>query len=540
MCGTPLPHRPLTIPGAQGTHSFMRGPLEGAKPFERQPGPTPPEETSAPAASSRTGVLIEMPSPESRSTETTQSENPVPAADSIPEVPLEDYVKSFQYVPPADPKEITMRGDAPVLQPEAAVTDVPATAPTEGAAAGDATFAPADDIRERLGLEDAPEEERRDRPRFLDFSEPLPPPEKPATRESSIVGPLFLGLSDAPRVTAEPAGKTEAGKPARGGWLVGFAVAVLLVFGVLGVLEWLSRVNQTNDGPLEVITMKIHDITHTDSQAPQPSAETNSSKPEMQAEVQPKPQAQDQNAAASPSVPSVNSIRAAPDTNAASPPQPQNTAAATGNHPRAGQEAAKPRPSPSVNGAQTATGQKATQSRPTPPSNTPKSVTATETPDVAPNPSGKTKPKPRAAQEGDEEVPAEKSVPGQEEMAKAKNASDSAAAAAWLWKATAKGNPDAPVRLAGMYIKGEGVPRNCEQALVLLKTAAAKENARASNRLGSMYASGTCVQRNRVEAYRWLSSALAADPNSHSARQNRDLVWHQMTPDERAEAQQYR
>ena len=125
-----------------------------------------------------------------------------------------------------------------------------------------------------------------------------------------------------------------------------------------------------------------------------------------------------------------------------------------------------------------------------------------------------------------------KAVPGAEEMAKANNASDSAAEAAWLWKATAKGNPDAPVRLADMYVKGDGVPRSCEQAMVLLKTAAEKENALARNRLASMYSSGTCVQRNRVEAYRWLSSALDANPNSDWAQQNRDMLWQQMTPEE--------
>ena len=81
-------------------------------------------------------------------------------------------------------------------------------------------------------------------------------------------------------------------------------------------------------------------------------------------------------------------------------------------------------------------------------------------------------------------------LPGADEMAKAKNASDSAAEAAWLWKATAKGNPDAPVQLADMYVKGDGVPRSCEQAVVLLKTAAEKENARARNRLAAMYAYG--------------------------------------------------
>jgi hypothetical protein len=542
MCGTPLPHRPLTIPGAQGTHSFMRVPLEGTTPPERQAASTPPEETSGTAAPTRTGVLIEMPSPASRGPETTQYENSVlPAADMVPEVPLDEFVKSFNYVPPADPKEITMRGDAPVLQPEAVVTDDPPTAPT-GATEGDTRVAPADDVRDRLGLEDATEEERRDRPRFLDFSDPPSLPEKPAARESNIVSPSFLGLSDAPRVAAEPVGEIETGKPARGRWGIWFAVAMLLIFGVLGVLEWLSRVNQTNDGPLEVIMLKIRDIVHNNSQAPQPAvaADSNASKAEMHAEGRPKPQ--EQNAVASPSVPSSTGVKsppAAPDANAganAAKP-PIKTTTVTANQPRAGEAAAKPTSSPSVNGARTAPGQKASQSKPSLP---PNAASATETTDVAANPAEKPKPKPRAAQEGDEEVPVEKVVPGEEEMVKANNASDSAAAAAWLWKATAKGNPVGPVRLAGMYIKGDGVPRNCEQALVLLKTAAAKENPRASSRLATLYNSGTCVQRNRVEAYRWLSSALAADPNNRSARQNRDLIWQQMTPDERAEAQQYR
>jgi TPR repeat protein len=125
-------------------------------------------------------------------------------------------------------------------------------------------------------------------------------------------------------------------------------------------------------------------------------------------------------------------------------------------------------------------------------------------------------------------------------MDKAKNASDTAASAAWLWKATAKGNPDAPVQLADMYIRGVGVPKSCEQAMVLLKTAAEKENARARNRLATLYETGNCVQRNRVEAYRWVSSALAANPNNQWAQQNKDLLWQQMNPDERAAAQKYR
>lgn len=120
------------------------------------------------------------------------------------------------------------------------------------------------------------------------------------------------------------------------------------------------------------------------------------------------------------------------------------------------------------------------------------------------------------------------------------DARDSAAAAAWLWKATSRGNPVAPVRLAEMYIKGQGVPRSCEQALVLLRSAATKESAPARNRLAALYANGTCVARDRVKAYELMSSALAADPGSEWAKENRQQLWNQMTPPERAEAQKFR
>ena len=119
-------------------------------------------------------------------------------------------------------------------------------------------------------------------------------------------------------------------------------------------------------------------------------------------------------------------------------------------------------------------------------------------------------------------------------------ASDDTAAAAWLWKSTSRGNSDAPVRLADMYIKGKGVPRSCEQALVLLRSAANKENAPARNRLAALYANGTCVARDRVRAYQLMSSALVADPSNDWAQQNRKELWNQMTPEERAQTEKYR
>ena len=113
-------------------------------------------------------------------------------------------------------------------------------------------------------------------------------------------------------------------------------------------------------------------------------------------------------------------------------------------------------------------------------------------------------------------------------------ASDPTAAAAWLWKSTSRGNSAAPVRLADMYIKGKGVPRSCEQALVLLRSAATKENAPARNRLAALYANGTCVARDRVRAYQLLASALEVDPGSEWAQQSRKDLWNEMTPEERA------
>jgi TPR repeat protein len=122
-------------------------------------------------------------------------------------------------------------------------------------------------------------------------------------------------------------------------------------------------------------------------------------------------------------------------------------------------------------------------------------------------------------------------------MANARNTRDTAAEGVWLWKATAKGNPDAPVQLAELYINGNGVPQSCEQAVVLLKTAATKDNARACNRLASLYANGTCVPRDRVKAYHWFRSALVGDPNNQGTRRDRDLLWQQMTPEERTLAE---
>ncbi len=583
MCGTPLPHPPLTAPGAQSTLTFTRVPMEGDV---RRGG------SASSTSSARAGGRTETRTPASDAPSATLTE-PAPAADAppakelVPDVPLDEYLRSFQYRPPKEPDETTMRGDTTAEEQAVAKDKTPqpasevATTPIDAAPVRSSAekspqpsaFAAANAVESRLGLEPkGPSEaaseasaEGAGRPRFLDIAEPAKESEPAISGTSTIVGPSFLGLSDAPPEVETIAFDHEEA-PRSSHWRAWLSVAVVVVvLAVLGLLEWRAQAYQTNNGPVQVIKTQISHWKHgilasllskpasnaASTPTSQPgsnaasatgsnpataptSAPGSNGTPEIEVQQQPQAQPQNQNppAAANPTAnPATNPNPPATSTPAAagtattppanSKPTAQTGAGSTPPQPAANQSAA-PTTAANAKGSSSATDASAT-SKPPSADETPKKATEKRTParDAA-------------------KQQAKPDVPGAEEMAKAANASDSAAEAAWLWKATAKGNSTAPIKLANMYLKGDGVPRSCEQAVVLLKTAATKENAPARSRLASMYATGNCVPRNRVEAYRWLSSALVADPASQWAQQNRDLIWRQMTPQERALAQKYR
>ena len=67
---------------------------------------------------------------------------------------------------------------------------------------------------------------------------------------------------------------------------------------------------------------------------------------------------------------------------------------------------------------------------------------------------------------------------------------DTAEAAKWLWKSVSKHNGQATVLLSDLYLKGEGVSKNCDQARVLLYSAARKGIAGAGERLRNLPAFG--------------------------------------------------
>jgi type II secretory pathway predicted ATPase ExeA len=62
--------------------------------------------------------------------------------------------------------------------------------------------------------------------------------------------------------------------------------------------------------------------------------------------------------------------------------------------------------------------------------------------------------------------------------------------ARWLWAAVAQGNTSAEVTLAELYLIGQGVTQNCDQARVLLKAAAKKGSGEAIDKLAKLEQQG--------------------------------------------------
>ena len=69
-------------------------------------------------------------------------------------------------------------------------------------------------------------------------------------------------------------------------------------------------------------------------------------------------------------------------------------------------------------------------------------------------------------------------------------ARNSTEAARWLWKAMAKHNADAPLLLSDLYLRGDGVSKNCDQARILLDAAALRGVKDAGQRLRHLQAFG--------------------------------------------------
>lgn len=90
-------------------------------------------------------------------------------------------------------------------------------------------------------------------------------------------------------------------------------------------------------------------------------------------------------------------------------------------------------------------------------------------------------------------------------------------------------------KLALLYYKGQGVPKDLIEAAKWYRLAAEQGDAKAQVNLGLLYNIGQGVTQNYVEAHMWWN--LAAAQGHEAARINRDVVAKEITTVQLAEAQ---
>lgn len=363
-------------------------------------------------------------------------------------------------------------------------------------------------------------------------------------RESQRVsGPSFLGIG-----TSDYEYVYDDQRPSH--WRRNFSLIVLLVLGVLAIVQWRSirdmGLEYAKSGTIKVHIPKHGEQAESDSNTNQPNGVNNggaAAAPNMS--VNPTRNTDAENAKLkaeeeaakgqqqSPTATSANNSQPSNASNAAPPAVPPADTATTDNtnsadktatnnsHPDSQPAAHGGNNHPSAMGAPAASGANnaaaSTEEDAPPPTRTAAehahSKQKTQLPTATSSPS----------------------VPGAFEMQQANILGQTPSSVPWLWSALGKGNPDAPVKLADMYLTGHGVEKSCDQGLVILRSAAARGNARASARLGTLYATGICVPQNRVQAYEWMGTAAGRSASLSSwAEQYRQVLWQQMTPEERA------
>ena len=108
----------------------------------------------------------------------------------------------------------------------------------------------------------------------------------------------------------------------------------------------------------------------------------------------------------------------------------------------------------------------------------------------------------------------------------------------WFRKAAEKGVANAQYDLGTMYVIGQGVSQNYQEAESWFRKAAEKGDARAQIKLGRMYAEGQGVSQDYVQAHKWIN--LAASRTKENAvyfRFAREELAEKMTASQVTEAQ---
>jgi hypothetical protein len=371
-------------------------------------------------------------------------------------------------------------------------------------------------------IESVPEEVHSTRNSFLTFDDPT------TTHTTDVSGPSFLGLGA--EETPDYLLENQHSSHARG-YLLLFALCVV---GVLGFLEWRASSRGQSMNPVDVLHIKLPQkkgqgqaivepppANSSASSTATPAGGNTNGKPDLIAEPT-------QPAAQPASIPPANSA-AAPEASQSSTPAPKPADSTPANNTAA--SATPPAAIPTAKPGEDTTAQDEEPAAPAPKKPAAKKPVAVAS--AKPTPS-------RPAARDAENAPDPSLSAGSFELQKGIAAGATNEGRTWLWRAMGKGNGEAPVLLADIYAQGRGTPKDCEQAVLLLKAAAKKANPRARSKLGTMYASGQCVPQDRVEAYKWMHAALQVNPGSEWIQKNQESLWSRMSASERRRAAAYR
>ncbi|HVZ15954.1 MAG TPA: hypothetical protein VG897_02470 [Terriglobales bacterium] len=311
---------------------------------------------------------------------------------------------------------------------------------------------------------------------------PEPKVEQPVPQQSkvptTISGPSFLGLASGPASDDSADYLLQDDRPRRGGWLV-FAFVAILVFVAIGWLEW----NTIKTGHIKLpFGLSSNSASAPQSATPQANASNTTS-----ADSSATPASGEQEKLSTVDSSSASTASESSDAKAATaytettPPDANDTTSA-----------AKPNDATPANDAAAVHASQARQAK--------EAKQRREAPDED---SSQPEPDKSPARTPERE---KKPDPQQNKM----------------------------LQLGEKYLYGRGVPANCQQALVYFRAAAEQNNAPAMAHLGALYNSGQCVKQDRPQAYTWLKHAHDADPSNQWIEHDMNLLWRDMSTQERA------
>jgi len=323
-------------------------------------------------------------------------------------------------------------------------------------------------------------------------------------KTENVHGPSFLGLADDPKVEFSYLYEDEQPRSH-----VGVIVLILIVLGAGGFLGWQYKNNgfpfghgsnattaeeQPSASPSEVAPAQGQEQTTQTNKPMTGAGDVLPTQPDQNQSTKP-------NQTSGPSETDIPPANGAPAQNGAAQNPPQTNAA----------------------NQQPASAQSTSNAAPAQPENQPAAAEKTApAANKTPNKTEEAKATPPPGVAEASKVAKEPVKPRAEKPAPSRPA------------AVAPGTADADLELAGeRYLYGNGVPENCARAESNLRTAAMHANTKAQTVLGTMYATGHCVGRDLPTAYRWFARALHEDPQNSRISEDLQVLWRQMTPQEK-------